>query len=176
MMATTWVLLPVPQEDYDELRHMVDFRQQQRGESSAPSAEELQGKQLAVNAALRAAFDEHKAWPASALARLAASTTATTLRFSQVMDLCSESPGSVFSTEEIAERTGMSVNEWRAACRKIGAHLRKHYPDAPHWDREPYIGEPMWPLVNISGRRLKVRDQLYVGVTQEQAKRWKSIR
>jgi hypothetical protein len=34
----------------------------------------------------------------------------------------------------------------------------------------------MWPLVTISGRHLKVPDQLYVGITAEQAERWTSVR
>ncbi len=51
-------------------------------------------------------------------------------------------------------------------------HLRKHYADVPVWEHDPYVGEPVWPLVTVSGRELKVRDQLYVGITEEQADRW----
>lgn len=175
-MATEWVLLPVPQEDYAELKHMVEYRQQQRGEVSSPSTEELRGDELAVDAVLRARFGEHKTWPASALARLAAGSTFTTQRWTKVVDLCAAHPGETFSTEEVSAKTGISINEWRDACRKIGAHLKKHYPEVPLWDRDPYAGDPMWPLVTIAGRHLKVRDQLYVGITEEQATRWKEVR
>lgn len=175
-VATEWVLLPVPREDYAELKHMVEYRQQQRGKAASPSSEELRGDEIAVDTVLRAAFGEHKAWPPSALARLAEGSTLTTHRWARVMDLCAEEPGATFSTEEVSTKTGIPVNEWRDACRKIGAHLKKHYPDVPLWERDPHIGEPMWPLVAISGRHLKVRDQLYVGITEEQAERWKEVR
>lgn len=175
-MVTEWVLLPVPQEDYAELKHMVEYRQQQRGESALPSAEVLRGNELAADMVKRAEFGGHKAWPVAALARLAAGSTFTTKRWTKVIDLCAAHPGEVFSTEEVSEKTGLSINEWRDACRKITAHLKKHYPDVPLWDRAPDVGGPMWPLVTIAGKNLKVRDQLYVGITEEQAKRWKEVR
>ena len=175
-MATEWVLLSVPQEDYAELKHIVEYRQQQRGATSSPSTEELRGDELAVDTVRRAAFGEHKAWPASALTRLAEGSTLTTQRWARVMDLCAQNPGVMFSTEDVSAKTGIPVNDWRDACRKIGAHLKKHYPEVPQWEREPHAGAPMWPLVTISGRHLKVPDQLYVGITAEQAERWTSVR
>ena len=181
-MATTWMLMAVPAEDYDELRHMVEFRQAQRGEQPAPTVEELRSEDLKRAAVVRHAFEQHESWPQQALRRLADGSTATTERFSRVMDLCvtirEESPDlPVISTTAIAERTGMTVEEWRAACRKIGAHLEKHYPDVPRWTEGASAeGRPMWPLVTISGRNLGVYDQLYVGVTSEQARRWQRIR
>lgn len=173
-MGTEWLLLAVPKQDYDELKHMVDFRQEQRGEAPAPSPEELRDSQLAIDAVVRAAFATHEPWPREALERLAAESTITTQRFARVMDLCAKTPGaqSRYSTEEIAEVTGMSVNEWRAACRKIRLHLEKHYPEVPRTTS----GNPEWPLVDMAGRNLGERDQLYVGITDEQARRWKQIR
>ena len=70
----------------------------------------------------------------------------------------------------------LTVNEWRDACRKIGTHLRANYEDVPRWEREPYRGQPMWPLVSVSGRELKVKDQLYVAITRDQAARWVKVR
>lgn len=175
-MATEWVLLPVPQEDYAELKQLVEYRQQQRGKASSPSTEELRGDELAVDTVRRAAFGEHKAWPASALTRLAEGSTLATQRWARVLDLCAQNPGVMFSTEDVSAKTGIPVHKWRSACRKIGAHLKKHYPEVPQWEREPHAGAPMWPLVTISGRHLKVPDQLYVGITVEQAERWTSVR
>lgn len=167
----------MPEEDHDELRRTVEYRQRQRGEAVSPTKEELRGDELAVSTVRRVAFDEHKVWPLSALGRLAEGSTLTTQRWAKVMDLCAGAPeGAIFSTQEVSARTGIAVNEWRDACRKIGAHLRKHYPDVPIWDHEPYAGEPVWPLVTISGRNLKVQDQLYVGITPEQANRWRQVR
>lgn len=176
-MTTNWILLPVPEEDHAELQRTVEHRQRQRGEAISPSAHELRGDDLVIDTVLRAAFGEHKSWPASALARLAEGSTLTTERWAKVMDLCADAPEwTTFSTEEVSAKTGISVNEWRDACRKIGAHLKKHYPDVPLWERKPYVGDPVWPLVTIAGRDLKVRDQLYVGITPEQARRWKKVR
>lgn len=175
-MATEWVLLPVPQEDYAELKQIVEYRQQQRGEAPSPSTEELRGDELAIDTVRRAAFGAHKAWPPSALMRLAEGSTLTTQRWAMVMDLCAQNPGAMFSTQDVSAKTGIPVNKWRNACRKIGAHLKKHYPEVPQWEREPHAGAPMWPLVTISGRDLKVPDQLYVGITAEQAERWTSVR
>lgn len=175
-MATEWVLLPVPQEDYAELKQIVQYRQQQRGEASTPSTEELRGDELAADTVRRATFDAHKAWPASGLTRLAEESTLTTQRWARVMDLCAQSPGEMFSTTAVSAKTGIPVNDWRDACRKIGAHLKKHYPEVPQQERGPHAGAPMWPLVTISGRNLKVPDQLYVGITAEQADRWTSVR
>ena len=175
-MTTEWVLLPVPQQDYAEFKHMVEQRQQQRGEATAPSTEELREDSLAVDTVVRAALVLHKVWPASALSRLAEESTLTTQRWATVMDLCAQNPGAMFSTQEVSAKTGIPVSKWRDACRKIGPHLRKRYPEVPKWEREPRAGAPMWPLVTISGRDLKVPDQLYVGITAEQAERWKSVR
>lgn len=37
----------------------------------------------------------------------------------------------MFSTEDGSAKTGIPVNDWRDASRKIGAHLKKHYPEVP---------------------------------------------
>ncbi|MGV9195102.1 hypothetical protein ACQ143_12225 [Microbacterium sp. MC2] len=181
-MATTWMLMAVPAEDYDELKRMVDLRQTQRGESAAPTVEELRSDELKRAAVVRNAFEKHEDWPDEALRRLAEASTVTTKRFTQVMDLCvvvrEETPDfPLISTTDVAQRTGMSVDEWRSACRKIGAHLDKHYPDVPRWaNGSKSDGRPVWPLVGVSGRNLGMYDQLYVGITAEQARRWRGIR
>lgn len=175
-MTTKWVLLPVPELDYRDLKALVERRQSERGEPSMPSTELIIGGELSVDAVRRAAFDAHQAWPATALARLAEGNTLTTHRWVQVLDLCSRHPDVLYSTADVVAQTDLSVNEWRDACRKITAHLKKHYADAPLWEQEPHVGQPVWPLVAVGGRELKVRDQLYVGITEEQAKRWREVR
>jgi hypothetical protein len=175
-MTTTWILLPVPELDLPEVKALVEKRQSERGEPLAPSTDQISGGELTVDAVRRNAFVAHSAWPTNALARLAEGNTLTTQRWAQVLDLCSTHPGDLFSTEDVVAQTDLSLNEWRDACRKITLHLKKHYTDVPLWEHEPYIGEPVWPLVTVSGRSLKVRDQLYVGITVEQAARWKRVR
>ena len=88
------------------------------------------------------------------------------------MDLCSKNPEKLFSTEDIEANRELTIEEWRTAWRRIPPHLKKHYPDVPVWSRGKHEGEPELPLVTMAGRRLKVKDQLYVGMTHEQAARW----
>lgn len=176
------MLLAVPEQDYEELKHMVDFRQEQRGEPSAPSAEQLRGEEVKIATEIRKSMDKFQTWPESALRRLAKGDTITTQRFSQVMDLCvrvrQDSPDfPIISTTDVAERTRMTVEQWRAACRKMNAHLEKHYPEVPRWPEDSRsAGRPFWPLVGVSGRSLGRYDELYVGITDEQAKLWKRVR
>jgi hypothetical protein len=174
-MVTDWVLMAVPSTDYDELKALVDARQQERGEAKAPSIEQLRSTQLAVAAVERNALDAYVPWPVSALNRLSTEATVTTERFARAMDVCAAQPETWFSTEEIAQRLDITVNEWRAACRKLRAHLNKHYPDVPQAPgKEPGFLE--WPVVALAGRERAVYDQLYIAVTAEQARRWKDVR
>lgn len=171
-MATTWVLMAVPSTEYALFKQMVDDRQRERGEPLAPPIAELRSSQLAAEAAERAALDAHQPWPEDALRRFAAATTATTERFTRLMDICADKPGQWMSSEEVAEALGITLNEWRAACRKLPPHLTKHYSDAPHRTD----GAVERPMVFLSGRDRGVRDQLYVTLTAEQAKRWRAVR
>lgn len=174
-MVTEWKLLAVPSADYDELKHMVDFRQEQRGEALAPSIDELRSTEMSVAAVERNALDAYVPWPQSALERLAEEKYITTERFARAMDVCAETPEKWYSTEDIAEALDITVNEWRAACRKLRPHLVKHYPDAPDApNKEP--GYVEWPVSALAGRDRAVRDQLYIALTVEQARRWKAVR
>lgn len=177
-MTTEWNLLPVPAPDYEELKALVETRQAERGEPIAPRAEQITSDDAAIAAVRAAAYAQHRPWPESALARLAEGASLTTQRWAKVMDLLAENPGlgNELSTSNIVAKTDLSLNEWRDACRKMRPHLEKNYPDVPIWHYGIYEGEPMWPLVAISGKSLKVYDELYVGITAEQAKRWRSIR
>ncbi|WP_182066914.1 hypothetical protein, partial [Curtobacterium sp. ME12] len=72
--------------------------------------------------------------------------------------------------------TDLTLNEWRDACRKLTAHLRANYEGLPKWAPEPYLGEDIWPLATASGRNLHEDPQVYFGMTEEQAKRWREVR
>jgi hypothetical protein len=183
-MTTNWKLLPVPEQDYDELRATVNARQGERGEPSAPPAEQLRADALRRDAVVREVLTRQEPWPMEALARLAAGDFITTERFTRVMDLCvalrQTQPDFPFiSTSEIEDNDGieMTADEWRAACRRLNSHLDQHYSDVPRWPSETeWQGRHFWPLANLSGRAIGKKDELYVGITEEQAKRWKQVR
>ncbi|MCT1921940.1 hypothetical protein M3C63_08730 [Brevibacterium luteolum] len=106
-------------------------------------------------------------WSREDLERLAAGIFTTTQRWTRAMDVCVEQPGKHFATSQVAEMTGMSVDEWRDACRKISRHLKRHYPSVPR-NAE---GEHAWPL------RAKALDgELGWAMTPATARLWKSIR
>ncbi|MDD1386763.1 hypothetical protein [Curtobacterium poinsettiae] len=77
---------------------------------------------------------------------------------------------------DIVENTDLTLNEWRDACRKLTAHLRANYEGLPKWASQPYFGEDIWPLATASGRNLHEDPQVYFGMTEEQAKRWRDVR
>lgn len=171
-MSTNWILLPVPSSDYDNLRAEIVTAQAERGEPTAPMAKEVAKTSLIRSMAERTTLEGHISWPIDALSRLAENSTKTAQRWSTVLDLCAKNPGKFYSTQEIAEMTTLSVNEWRDACRKISAHIIANYPDAPTWTNGPVEGKPVWPASAVSGRELQTKDQLYVGLTDEQARLW----
>ena len=80
------------------------------------------------------------------LAAIADGTTETAARWTNAMDFCSAHPGDFFTTTEVAEGTGMNVNHWRDAPRKMYLVLRK-IPNAPVWTSGKYAGQPAWPLL-----------------------------
>jgi len=54
---------------------------------------------------------------------------------------------------------------WRDAPRKLPQHLTAHFPKNIEW-----------PLKPVGGRELGEDDQVYWGITVEQAKRWAQAR
>ena len=60
----------------------------------------------------------------------------------------------------LAAEAAMPINHWRDAPRKLPSHLAKH--------SEPNLE---WPLKAVGGRELKKDDQVYWGMTAEQAQR-----
>ena len=173
---TNWVLVPVPEADRDDVTALVVKNQQNRGERPWPSPADLSDRDVVADAVWRAAMADHPAWPEGALAQLAEGTSKTASRWATAMDFCAVHPGERFSTEEIVANTDLTLNEWRDACRKISAHLRSNFDGLPKWERDPYAGQDVWPMVTIGGRELGVENQLFVGMTAEQASRWLDVR
>lgn len=171
-MPVNWIPLLVPEADYLELAAIVASRTRERGEEhaflpvvAAPSSEESANTSTALSYA-NAGVAELVAWSIEDLRRLARSEAVTAQRWARAMDACTERVGEYLSTQEVAAMTGMTINEWRDAPRKITRHLATHYPD-----------NPGWPLAVRSGRRLgHSYDQAYWAISEEQAKRWREVR
>lgn len=164
-MVAEWIPLLVPSQDYIELAALVEKRQRDRG-PDATQAVVVTGQQSEVASSVPRvvsnAVAQFEAWSVADLRKLATSKALTAQRWARAMDVCSSEPERFFSTQEVAELSGMSVNEWRDAPRKISRHLASNYP-----------GAPGWPLVVASGRNLgHAYDQAYWAITDLQAQRW----
>lgn len=144
---TNWVPLLVRVEDYSEFAAIVVEREADRGDA------ELPGVTLAAVPRALAAEERddlagllavYPSWSEDALRRLAAGTALTAQRWARALDVVAASDDQTwFTTSEIAEKSGMAINEWRDAPRKLPQHLKANYPDAPrHAD-----GSIGWPLL-----------------------------
>lgn len=165
-MTDTWIPLLVPQEDYAELAALVLARTATRGgpdwSEVAPSVvRDTRNSPDAVDALAR-----FRSWSVDDLRQLANSSVTTAQRWRRAMDACARHVGEFLSTRQVADATGMSVNEWRDASRKISRHLTANYP-----------GAPGWPLVIQSARQVgESDDQAYWAITPDQAALWAQAR
>ncbi|WIE80872.1 hypothetical protein [Curtobacterium sp. MCSS17_016] len=173
---TEWVLVPVPTDDREAVVEMVSKNQKARGERSWPAPGEITTGNVIGDIVWQGVLEETLPWPAAALAQLADGRSLTAQRWTVAMDFCAKYPGERFATSDIVEKTDLALNEWRDACRKLTAHLRANYNGLPKWNREPYLGDDIWPLATASGRNLHQDPQVYFGMTEEQAKRWREVR
>lgn len=156
-----WIPLMVRAEDYLELAGLVADREQGRPDAVPGPAAVAAGD----DAAARDELDLLVPWDEKALIQLAEGRTVTTRRWTLAMDVCSRHVGQFLSTEQVAAEAGMEVTEWRDAPRKISRHLEAHYD------------VPGWPLKGIDARRIGKNDgQVYWGINQEQALRWRRVR
>ncbi|WP_143338059.1 hypothetical protein [Demequina sp. NBRC 110054] len=169
---TTWVPLLVPLEDYAELADLVAAREAHRGERPV----EVRDVAVEVDGAPRDPDDvllEHWVpWSVGDLATLAEGASKTAERWARAMDACTEAVNSGhhwLSTSEVAERTGMTINEWRDAPRKITRHLRANYPNVPV-DKD---GHKVWPLL---AKSKPGSQEIHWAINGEQAKRWRAVR
>lgn len=160
----------VPQEDYLELAQILANRAETRGESpSLPDVTTDPTGKIGIVPAKDVAsttLAALKPWEADDLRRLAKSEFITAVRWARAIDVCCDHVEEFLSTQQIAKETGMSVNEWRDAPRKITRHLKARYPNVP-----------AWPLAVKDGRALGHNDgQVYWAINGEQAARWQLVR
>jgi hypothetical protein len=164
--VSTWIPLLVRQEDYTEFAAQVALREISR-ETTGASPTVTLGTATGPATKESELLSTLKTWSTEALRRLAESgdAFATAERWGKAMDVMCKHVGEFISSAQLAEEAGMSINQWRDAPRKLPAHLEKHY--------EPGIE---WPLKAVGGRELKKDDQVYWGITAEQAQRWLQVR
>lgn len=165
---TSWIPLLVRQEDYTEFATQVASREVGR-EDSAVIPSVTSGPVATTAGATKEAelLATLKTWSMEALRQLAESsaTFATADRWGKAMDVMCNHVGEFISSDQLAAEAGMPINHWRDAPRKLPSHLAKHY--------EPNIE---WPLKAVGGRVFKKEDQVYWGITAEQAQRWLQVR
>jgi hypothetical protein len=166
--VTNWVPLLVRQSDYVEFASLVAAREADRDSSvvitSVSSEPVATSAGVPKEAELLATL---KTWSLEALRQLAESGAAfaTADRWGKAMDVMCNHVGTFVSSAQLAAEAGMPINHWRDAPRKLPGHLIKHY--------EPNLE---WPLKAVGGRDLKKDDQVYWGITAEQAQRWVQVR
>lgn len=167
-----WVPVLVRLEDYAEIAALVAEREGSRTDSP---------KEVITSPAIPAApasdprdaeLATHSPWSVEDLRALAAGTSETAKRWTLAMDACSVAVGSGhhwLTTTQVAERTGMTINEWRDAARKITRHLRANFPNVP----VDANGDHLWPLLakNTPGSQ-----EVSWAISAEQAKRWRRVR
>lgn len=167
-MSVNWIPLLVPEQDYVELAELVAKRVSSRevADSDLTVQSDLSSVPPAGDPA-EAALRKHEPWDVAELRRLASSDIVTAQRWARAIDVCAGHVGQFLSTQQVAAESGMSINEWRDAPRKITRHLASHYPAV----------NGTWPLVVVSGKQLgHSYDQAYWAITEEQAKRWAEAR
>lgn len=146
-MDDRWIPVLVRIEDYEEVAAWVAAREDSRdGKAAALGSTSVTGTGRAggeTPAGAPQVLNEYPAWPTEALQRLANSSFLTAKRWTRAVDVCASAEKTWLTTSEIAERAGMSINEWRDAPRKLPRHLKKHYSTLP---ASP-DGGLAWPLV-----------------------------
>ncbi|PZE63612.1 hypothetical protein [Curtobacterium sp. MCBD17_021] len=165
-MTITWSPILVPTEHYADIALAVQHRLAELGFAGATgevlSLEVVEGGTASASNDADAMLANHEPWEVSNLVLLLQNDTVTARRWVRAVDACAKEPDAFMSTEQIAEATGMRVNEWRSACRKMTVHQRATYPS-----------ETSWPLAVASGRDIgRPVGPLYVALTSEQSRRW----
>lgn len=131
-----WVPVLVPEEDYVAVCQFVAARQAERAPAGGSS-----GGGEANGSGADTRLTAWPAWPEEALERLAQSTSVTAQRWARAMDAVAQGEQDWYTTSEVAQLSGLTVNEWRDAPRKISRHLKAHYTDVP-----VHKGNLAWPL------------------------------
>jgi hypothetical protein len=171
-----WIPILVRLEDYQEITALIAEREAGRDPSEqAIQVSDVMGPGIASTRTMtqeEAELARHKPWDEADLARLAEGRTATTQRWCRAMDVCAVKAEEWLPTSVVAERAGMTINEWRDAPRKITRHLRAHFPGVPRAQN----GEAEWPLCVGGSGIPAARGEVYWAITTEMARRWKTVR
>lgn len=174
---SAWIPLLVRSEDYAELAAIVAEREEKRDDETLPtvSMDEGAGADRAFMTSTTdetdysAALAAYPSWSVDELTRLASGAALTAQRWTKALDVVAASDSQVwFTTSEIAERAGMTINEWRDAPRKLPQHLKANYPNAPRAEN----GRLAWPLLAWS----LTSAELSWAMTPETKVAWRKIR
>ena len=164
-----WIPLLVRAEDYAEFATTVANREAGRegGQISVtlgrPTTAAAQ-----VSSPADQSLSEYPTWPEAALKKLSTFDSATAQRWTKALDaISSDEKQAWFTTSEVAERAGMSVNEWRDAARKMPRHIKAHFPDVPVTE-----DGPAWPLLANSFTSAEVS----WGMTADTRASWREVR
>lgn len=184
---TRWMPVLVRLEDYEEITRLIA-----RLESERP-AEDLTPvlagmtvttaipHQSVTESSSAAERTEHPrlvgraSWSVEDLRRLCTSDALTAQRWTKAIDVCvaaRDSGEEWLPTSEVAARSGMSVNEWRDAARKITRHLATNYPNVPVDES----GRHVWPLAADGDHIPNNGGQVWWAVTAQTAENWREVR
>lgn len=166
-----WVPILVRLEDFAEIATLVADRELGRDDSECEvDSAECSTKVMVSSEAAQQIPD--MSWSIEDLQALAKGASETAKRWALAMDACCEvasSDNPWLSTSEVAARSGMSINEWRDAPRKITRHLKANFPNVPT-DSD---GQQAWPL---RGEGKPGSQEIHWSMSVEQAKRWRQVR
>lgn len=164
-----WVPLLVRIEDYSELASQVAAREARRPDEAAqtPEASVILAERPRAATKAEELLARLKPWRLDDLRQIidTAPTYKTMARWARAMNVACDHREEFLSTAQIASESGMTINEWRDAPRKLPQHLTAHFP-----------ANIEWPLAAVGGRELGRDDQVYWGITAEQAQRWAQAR
>lgn len=169
---TTWVPILVRLEDYGEIAALIAEREASRVQPVTRVIDTPTDAPSAILDPDDAQLATWTPWPIEELRALAEGTSETAKRWTRAMDVCSavaDTDHKWLSTSEVAARSGMSINEWRDAPRKISRHLRANYPRVPRDDR----GDHIWPLLAMGKPG---SHEVHWAMNSEQAGRWRAVR
>lgn len=167
---TTWIPILVRRQDYAEVAALILELETRRGPGQdLPSVDSGAAPTIDPD---DVRLESWTPWPLDQLRAFSQATSLTAQRWTRAMDVCCAAVGTErywLSTSEVAERAGMTVNEWRDAPRKLTRHLKANYPDLP---RDPE-GGPIWPLMAMGKPG---SPEVHWAMNHEQAKRWREVR
>lgn len=176
---TRWVPVLVRLEDYEEIARLVASKEaRHEGQVEIAGPAEVLTSEAARSAVTNnpdpddERLENWTPWSHDDLRKLSEGTSATARRWTLAMDACCDVADTAqrwLSTSEVAARTGMTVNQWRDAPRKISRHLRANYPGVP-LDAD---GDHVWPLLAMGKPG---SGEVHWAMNTEQAARWRKVR